>query len=119
LRLLLDEMYPAAVAEQLRARGHDVSAVTERPELRSLPDPELFAIAGDERRAVVTENVADFAVVVADADLRGVAHFGVVFVDPMKYPRGRRSTIGRLVKQLDVLLADHPGDRRSSPHHWL
>jgi predicted nuclease of predicted toxin-antitoxin system len=60
LRLLLDEMCPAAVADQLRGRGHEVSAITERPELRSLPDADLFAVAQQERRAVVTENIADF-----------------------------------------------------------
>lgn len=27
MRLLLDEMYPATIAEQLRARGHDVASV--------------------------------------------------------------------------------------------
>src|SRR6476646_9414191 len=59
LRLLLDEMYPASLAEQLRLRGHDVSAVTERPELRSLPDADVFAVAQQEGRAVMTENIAD------------------------------------------------------------
>jgi hypothetical protein len=34
LKLLLDEMYTAAVAEQLRQRDHDVVAVAERADLR-------------------------------------------------------------------------------------
>jgi hypothetical protein len=61
LRLLLDEMYPSVVAERLRSRGHDVVAVTERPELRSLADADVFTVSLSERRTVVTENVADFS----------------------------------------------------------
>jgi len=48
MRLLLDEMYPPVVAEQLRARGHDVVSVHD-PEYRWLegaPDEEVFAAAG-------------------------------------------------------------------------
>ena len=53
MKLLLDEMLPAAIAEQLRHRGHDVIAVSEHPELRGLPDPELLAHCGRELRAVL------------------------------------------------------------------
>ena len=70
MRLLLDEMYPSALAEQLRNNGHDVSAITERPELRSLSDADVFATAQHERRAVVTENIADFVPLVEGADQR-------------------------------------------------
>ncbi len=42
VRLLLDEMFPAEIARQLRERWDcDAIAVTERAELRSLPDDEL------------------------------------------------------------------------------
>jgi hypothetical protein len=34
MRLLLDEMYPAAIAEALRAGGHDAIAVQEEGMLR-------------------------------------------------------------------------------------
>lgn len=112
-------MYPAALADQLRNRGHDVSAITERPELRSLPDGDVFAVAEQERRAVVTENIADFIPIVAGADQRGEAYFGLVLIDPVKYPRGQRRTIGRLVTDLDSLLRGHPGDQATSLRHWL
>jgi hypothetical protein len=57
LRLLIDEMYPAAIAEQLRRRGHDASTVTERAELSDRTRP--FALRRElqdaGRRARVTE----------------------------------------------------------------
>jgi hypothetical protein len=52
LRLLVDEMHPPSIAEQLRDRGHDIVAVTERAEPRALPDDDVFATAQRERRAV-------------------------------------------------------------------
>lgn len=112
-------MYPAAIAEQLRARGHDVHAGTARAELRSLPDAEVFGAAQQERRAVVTENVADFSTIAEAADQRGQAHHGLVLLDPAEYQRGNRRTIGRVVTQLDRLLNDHPRARATSLRYWL
>ncbi len=112
-------MYPAAVAEQLRRRGHDVVAVTERKELRSLADAAIFAAAQQEHRAVVTENVADFVPLADDFDQRGRDHHGVVFIDPTKFPGGQRRTIGRLVKELEKLIATFSSDEPVSVRHWL
>jgi predicted nuclease of predicted toxin-antitoxin system len=119
LRLLIDEMYPPAIAEQLRRRDHDAVAVTERPELRSLSDPAVFAAAQHEARAVVTENVADFIPLANAADQRGQPHHGLVLVDPMSYPRGARPTIGRMVTALDRLLDEHQGSEPTSLRLWL
>jgi hypothetical protein len=119
LRLLLDEMYPTSIADQLRQRGHDVSAVTERPELRSLADEAVFVVAQHERRALVTENIADFSIIADDADQRGQAHYGLVLIDPAKYPRGQQRTIGRLVTEFGKLLKKHPRDVGSSVRYWL
>ena len=62
MRLLLDEMYPATLAEQLRARGHDVVSVHDADyhHLEGVPDAEVFAAAIADDRALLTENVADF-----------------------------------------------------------
>jgi len=119
LRLLIDEMYPGAVAEQLRRRGHDVVAITERKELRSLADSAIFAEAQADRRAVVAENVADFVPLAEQADQRGRAHHGLVLIDPAKFPRGQRRTVGRLVKELQGLMAEFPSDDATSVRHWL
>lgn len=119
MKLLIDEMYPPSIAEQLRDRGHDVQAVTERPELRALADTDIFALAQEQRRAVVTENVADFSVIASGYDQRGQAHHGLVLVAPGSYPRGRRGTIGRMVTELDRLLGEHPDMAPTGLRHWL
>jgi nucleoside-diphosphate-sugar epimerase len=112
-------MYPSAIAEQLRARGHDVHAVTARPELRALPDKDVFDVAQQERRAVLTENISDFSVIADRCDERGQAHHGLIFVDPAKHPRGDQRTVGRLVTGLDGLLKEHPADEPTSLRSWL
>ncbi len=112
-------MYPAVIAEQLRRRGYEVSAVTERVELRSLLDEGIFALAQEERRAVVTENIADFVPLGDAAEQRGRAHYGLVLIDPAKFPRGNPRTTGRMVRELEKLLANDTSDRPRSLRHWL
>jgi hypothetical protein len=119
LKLLIDEMYPPSIAGQLRDRGHEVQAVTGRPELRALADSDIFALAQQEQRAVVTENIADFSVIASDYDQRGQAHHGLVLVVPGSYPRGRRGTIGRMVTELDRVLGEYPDTAPTSLRHWL
>jgi hypothetical protein len=119
LRLLLDEMYPRTIAEQLSRCGHDVAAVVARPELRAVADAAVFAAAQEERRAMVTENIADFVRLARDHDAHGLQHHGLVLVDPRKFPRGSAGTIGRVVAALDALLSDRPGDEATGLLHWL
>ena len=58
---LIDEMFSMTVAELLRDRyGHDAVHVAEAG-LRGADDSQVAARARAEGRAVVTENVADFA----------------------------------------------------------
>jgi Domain of unknown function (DUF5615) len=119
LRLLLDEMYPPTIAEQLRRRGHDAVAVTARPDLRMLADPDLFSAAQEEGRAVATENIADFITVADGYELRGRVHHGLVLLDPAKFPRGHPRTIGRMVTALHELLGAHPRNDATCSRHWL
>jgi predicted nuclease of predicted toxin-antitoxin system len=119
LKLLIDEMYPPAIAEELRGRGHDVDAVTARPELRAFSDEDLFALAQDEQRAIVTENIADFSLIADRRDERGNPHHGLLLAHPAKYPRGDPRTIGRIVTALGERLEEHTSDQPSSLRHWL
>ena len=115
MRLLLDEMYPPAVAEQLRARGHDVVSVHEagHRRLEGAPDEELFVAALAEGRALVTENVPDFRRLEAAALARGEPHAVLVFTSNRQFPRGAPSTTGRLVEALHRLLNEHSSPRSS------
>ncbi len=119
MRLLLDEMYPHAIAEQLRRLGHDVDAIPERAELRMLSDIAVFATAQQERRAVLTENIADFSKIADGHDSRGEAHHGLLLIHPGKYPRGDPQTIGPMVEEINRLLREHPRDTATSLRHWL
>lgn len=58
---LIDEMFPSATAEILRKiHGHDAVHVIEIG-LRATDDAQLAAVARTQERAIVTENVSDFA----------------------------------------------------------
>ena len=58
---LIDEMFPVAVAELLRdTYGQDAVHVAEVG-VRAADDAQVAATARAEGRAVVTENVSDFA----------------------------------------------------------
>ena len=60
MRFLVDEMFPAAVCGLLAERGHDAAHVRDLG-LDARPDREVAAAAAREQRALVTENVKDFA----------------------------------------------------------
>ena len=109
MRLLLDELYSPKIAQQLRARGHDVVAVKERPELVGLGDAALFDVAAAEQRAIVTENWPHFVRLLEPAAVEGTNHYGVLFTSASKLPRSR-GTIGGFVRALDQFLGNHPAD---------
>ena len=60
MRFLIDEMFPAAVCERLTDLGHDAAHVRDRG-VNARPDREVADVARAEQRALVTENVKDFA----------------------------------------------------------
>lgn len=111
--LLLDEMYPPALAERLRSAGHDVVAATAvEVGLAARSDEDLLAWALRDDRCVVTENVSDFSRLA-----RYAPHAGIIFVLAKRYPR-TRAGLHRLGGQLDQLLRDKrtPGQGEV---HWL
>jgi len=116
VKLLLDEMLSAVIAERLRGRGYDVSAVQERSELRGLADPELFEHAQHEQRAIVTYNPDDFLALDREYRAHGRAHRGVILLNPRRFPQAAATT-GPLITALELLLGADP------PYpafvHWL
>jgi predicted nuclease of predicted toxin-antitoxin system len=106
LRLLLDEHFSPEIARQLRQRGHDVVAVSERAELRGRPDRVHFASLPDQQRAIVTRDLADFRPLLAEALRRGSPTYGIVCVSH-RFPLNRQE-IGRLVNALAALMDANP-----------
>lgn len=106
MKLLLDEMYSATVAEQLRARGRDVISIHDpsHRRLEGAPDEEVFATAAVEDRALVTENVPDFRRLEAQALVRGEQPPRLIFTTNRQFPRGDPRTTGRLVRALQALI---------------
>jgi predicted nuclease of predicted toxin-antitoxin system len=100
LKLLLDEMYPSLLADELRARGHDVVSVHEAPG-RGTPDDEVFDHARSAGRAIVTENVRDYRPLAEALLVAGESHAGVVFTTDKRWPR---SDPGALINAFDELL---------------
>jgi Domain of unknown function (DUF5615) len=103
---LIDEMFPVTAAEILHTRhGRDAVHVTEVG-LRAADDTQVAATARAEGRAVVTENVADFA---AERDLV------LVFVLKKNVPAGggQAAALARILDRWD---SDHPDPYLG--HHW-
>ena len=113
-------MYPYSIAEQLRARGHDVVAVAERTDLRGAPARRVFAVAREEGRALVTDDIG-FRLLEAEHRSRGEAHQGLIFTSNKRFPRGPARTVGRLVTALDRFLSTEAAALAYSPSftHWL
>ncbi|MGH3447171.1 MAG: DUF5615 family PIN-like protein [Nocardioidaceae bacterium] len=103
---LIDEMFPRAVAERVRdTYGHDAVHVVEVG-LRAAEDAEVATTARAEGRAVVTENVVDFA---AERDVV------LVFVLKGSLPPGG-GQVAALVTILDRWAHEHP--RPYLGPHW-
>lgn len=103
---LLDEMYPPLAAEVLRdEHGRDAVHVAEVG-LRATDDAEIARRARADGRAIVTENVADFA---------GEPEIALVIVLKKNLPSG-----GALAPALTVVL-DRWAAANPEPylgHHW-
>jgi len=99
-KLLLDEMLSPKIGQGLEDRGHDVDAVSQRPDLMALHDDEpILAAATAEGRIMVTTNIGDFAVLDGRWAAEGRTHAGIVFVTTSAFPQDR-SFIGSVVNAL-------------------
>jgi hypothetical protein len=106
--IILDEMYPPALARRLRTDGHDVVAVPDvEVGLASKSDEDVLTWAARNSRCVVTENVSDFARLAQ----QGVAHCGLIFVSGRRFPR-TAAGLHRLGDALGATLSANrvPGD---------
>ena len=115
MRWLLDEMLPPGAAEELNGRGHDATTVADLG-LAGQPDPVIFDRAASEGRVVVTENIADFAVLLEQRLRNDQPVVPVVFVRKTDLPR-RGALPHHLAGRLDRWAEANP-DPYLGPH-WL
>lgn len=108
VRLLLDEHFSPEIARRLRARGHDVIAVKEHPELIGRADRVHFVLMPEQARAIVTRDLGDFRPLLSEAMRAGTKTYGLVCV-PARVPLNREA-IGRLVDSLEQVLRLHPAE---------
>jgi hypothetical protein len=107
--LLLDEMFSGAIAEQLRAKGHDVLAVVADPALVALPDEQILARAAraaSTGRALVTANIKDFVPLDGRNRAASQEHAGLILVSAKTFPQDRSYTAA-ITSALSALL-DQP-----------
>jgi len=118
VRLALDHHYSPRIADRLRAQDHDVIAAVE-VEAEAEDDASLLTRCASDRRALLTNNVADFAVIARGWLAEGRSHHGLIFTSDASRPRSRE-TIGSYVRALDRLMKDHPAINAMVERvHWL
>jgi hypothetical protein len=106
-RLVLDEMFSPVIAATLQGLGHDIVAVAERLDLRSMTDDELFAWSATDRRWLLTENVKDFRPIMLRALQAGAVTTGLLFTSSRAFPRSRKNP-GPLIHALQAWLQTGP-----------
>jgi hypothetical protein len=119
VKLLLDEMYAPAIAQQLRNQKYNVDAiaVAERKDLIGLSDKELFRQAQIELRTLVTENVGDFLPLIQHYQINEQNHHGIIFTSNRRFPRSQPATTSKLIKSLARHVSNRQGHESSI--HWL
>lgn len=114
IRILLDEHYPAWLADELAADGIDAVALNaHRPELRGVDDRRVLEAAVAEGRVVVTEDVSTFSAAIAAVP----QHVGVVYCHYARFPRTRPGLNG-LRKALVALVTSPPDGLGEYPIVW-
>jgi hypothetical protein len=100
-------MFSPKIAAALRRREHDVVAVAERVDLRSMTDEELFAWSIADHRWLLTENVKDFRPILLRAMQAGGVAIGLLFTSSRTFPRSPQNP-GPLIDALHGWLVTGP-----------
>ena len=115
MRWIIDEMLPPDTATELGRGGHDATSVAALG-LAGQPDPVVFDRAVAERRVVVSENVADFVILLEQRLRNDEPAVPVVFVRKGDLPR-RGALPHHLAERLHRWAEANP-DPYLGPH-WL
>jgi len=113
VKLLLDEMHAPSIADVLTADALDVVAVASVPDLRGLSDADLLVHASSSGRALVTENIVDFAPLANQWATENRTHPGLIFTNPKRFNRASMAYPGNLITALRSFLVNPPIDGQS------
>lgn len=109
MKLLLDEMYPARLAERLRAGDIETFTAVELG-LAGRSDADVLAAAIAQGCTVLTENVADFARISADHLASGRHHPGVLIALSSRFSR-RPAAMSTLIAAILTATGEQLDDR--------
>jgi predicted nuclease of predicted toxin-antitoxin system len=113
VKLLLDEMHSPSMADALAKDSWDVVAAASTPDVRGMPDSDLLAYATASGRAVVTENIVDFALLTTQWATENRPHAGLIYTNPKRFNRATLAYPGNLINALRTFLDDPPIDGES------
>ncbi len=103
-------MHSPTVSRALQEAGHDVDAVASDPLLRGMADAKLLQFAAETNRAIVTENVSDFAVLASQWAATTKPHAGIIYTNPTRFNRRSAAYPANLIAALDHFLQHPPVD---------
>lgn len=109
MKLLLDEMYSAALAVGLQQAGIETTTVAALG-LAGRADPDVFAAAVADGYVVLTENVGDFTRIAAQYVTMGAHHHGLLIALSSRFSR-RPAGVGPLVAAVEAIAGEHLDDR--------
>ena len=109
MRIVVDEMYPASVAEALRAINIAAATVAALA-LAGASDQEVFEAAVAGGYAILTENVADFARIGAEHTTAGGHQRGVLIGLSNRFTR-RPAGLQPLVASIQAVVEKDIEDR--------
>lgn len=109
MRLLLDEMYPPALADRLVAVGIETTTVATIG-LAGSADNQVFEAAIAGGYVLLTENVSDFMRLAAEYSGAGRSHPGLLIALSSRFSR-RPSGLPALVAAVQSIAQQHFDDR--------
>lgn len=110
IKLLLDEHIWEGLATRLRKHDFDVVHINQLGQ-QGLDDPDVFALAVEQGRAVLTFNHRDFVPIVREWYEAGREHAGLIL--SVQLPRGE------LLKQTRMLLSSLSASEMKNTVRWL
>lgn len=105
MRLVLDHHYPLVIVDGLRQRGHDAQALIHL-DWQRLDDEALLGRCAEASAVLMTNNVADFAMLASNWQGQGRHHAGLIFTSDATWPR-TADNAGRFVAAIDSALNAH------------